>query len=57
MIDVWDLQRGELLGTFTGHDDAVTGLAFTADDRALASSSDDSTILVWDLAAARRQTK
>jgi RNA polymerase sigma factor (sigma-70 family) len=56
-IHVWDVRRGELVGPFAGHDspatglDApVTGLAFTADDRALASSSDDSTILVWDVA-------
>jgi RNA polymerase sigma factor (sigma-70 family) len=49
-IHVWDVHRGEMLGSFRGHDDAVTGLAFAADDRALASSSEDSTILVWDVA-------
>jgi WD40 repeat protein len=51
-ICVWDVHRGELLGPFTGHDDAITGLAFTADDRALVSSSADSTLLVWDIAGA-----
>jgi RNA polymerase sigma factor (sigma-70 family) len=51
-IHVWDIYRGTLLGPFTGHEDSVTGLAFTRDDRALASSSDDSTILLWDLAGA-----
>jgi RNA polymerase sigma factor (sigma-70 family) len=47
---VWDIHRGNLLGPFTGHDDSVTGLAFTPDERALASSSDDSTILIWEVA-------
>ncbi len=48
-IHVLDLQTGVLAGPFTGHDGAITGLAFTIDDKALASSSGDCTILVWDL--------
>src|SRR5262249_17529242 len=44
------VRRGEPVGPFAGHDAPVTGLAFTSDDRALASSSEDSTILVWDVA-------
>lgn len=48
-IHVWDLQRGEQLARFTGHDDAITDLVFTADERALVSASQDSTLLVWDL--------
>jgi WD40 repeat protein len=50
-IFVWDVQRGEMLGSFTGHDGDITGLAFSADDRTLISSSQDSTLLVWDIAA------
>jgi WD40 repeat protein len=49
-IFVWDVHRGETLGSFAGHDDTVTGLAFTADDCALVSSSEDTTLLVWDVA-------
>jgi WD40 repeat protein len=49
-IFVWDVRRGVMLGSFTGHDDTVTGLVFTADDRALVSSSADSTMLAWDIA-------
>ena len=49
-IFVWDIHRGEMLGSFTGHDDTITGLVFTADDRALVSASADSTMLVWDIA-------
>ena len=36
---------------FTGHDDGITGLAFTIDDKALASSRGDCTILIWDVSA------
>jgi WD40 repeat protein len=49
-IFVWDVRRGVMLGSFTGHDDTITGLVFTADDRALVSSSADSTMLAWDIA-------
>jgi RNA polymerase sigma factor (sigma-70 family) len=51
-IHVWDVNRGALLAPFTGHDDDVTGLAFVCDDRVLASSSEDSTLLLWDVAGA-----
>jgi RNA polymerase sigma factor (sigma-70 family) len=51
-IFVWDVHRGEMLGSFTGHDDTITGLVFTGDDRALVSASADSTMLVWDIAQA-----
>lgn len=50
-IHVLDVRTGAMAGPFTGHDDAITGLAFTIDDKAIASSSADCTILVWDLSA------
>jgi hypothetical protein len=48
-IHVLDVRTGVLAWPFSGHDDRITGLAFTTEDKALASSSADSTILVWDL--------
>ncbi len=50
-INVMNLHTGALAGPFTGHESGITGLAFTIDDKALASSSGDSTILVWNLSA------
>lgn len=50
-IHVLDVRTGASAGPFTGHDDAITGLAFTIDDKALASSSADCTLLVWDVSA------
>jgi WD40 repeat protein len=48
-IHVLDVRTGALAGPFTGYDDTITGLAFTIDDKALASSSGDCTILTWDV--------
>jgi RNA polymerase sigma factor (sigma-70 family) len=50
LYDVYDVFGGNKLHSFTGHDRAVTGLVFSPDGRRLASSSSDSTLLVWDLA-------
>jgi hypothetical protein len=47
-VGLLDIARGRLVRWFRGHDSEVTGLVFTADSRALVSSSSDSTLLVWD---------
>jgi len=49
-IGIWDSVTGQLLGTLTGHKQGIHGLAFSADGRTLASSSDDSTIKLWNIA-------
>jgi WD40 repeat protein len=52
-VVVWDVATGKEVSRFKGHDDEVTVLALGADGRALASGSDDGTILVWDLSRVR----
>jgi WD40 repeat protein len=48
-VKIWDAQTGELRRTLAGHDGYVWNVAFSPDDRYLASGSWDSTIKVWDL--------
>jgi len=59
VIRIWDVKAGEEAAveseqpakTLTGHDKAVTGLAFTKD--ALISAGADKKAIVWDLAAGK----
>ena len=48
VIQLWDTRTGDLLSTHTGHTDHVKTLAFSKDEKTLASGSADGTILVWD---------
>jgi WD40 repeat protein len=49
-IRLWDISRGRLVGTFTGHKQAVHALAFSPDGQTLVSASDDSTLKMWNVA-------
>jgi WD40 repeat protein len=48
VLSIWDLRRGSLLVTLTGHTGGVTSLAWTPDGTQLVSSSTDRTVRVWD---------
>jgi RNA polymerase sigma factor (sigma-70 family) len=52
-IQLWDLptRRVRKNGFLTGHTDSVTSLAFSPDNRLLASGSQDRSIRLWDLTA------
>jgi RNA polymerase sigma factor (sigma-70 family) len=58
IICLWDV-NGDLLGTLTGHTDAVHKIAFSRDGKLLASSGSDRTVRLWDVTARRelRQTQ
>ena len=48
VIQLWDTRTGELLSSHTGHTEHINTLAFSKDQKTLASASTDGTILLWD---------
>jgi hypothetical protein len=54
-VQLWDVLRARVARTFVGHEGGVTGLEFSPDSQFLISSSYDSTIILWDVAAVARQ--
>jgi WD40 repeat protein len=50
-VQLFDALRGRVIDSLARHDSGVTGLALAPGGRLLASSSYDTTVLVWDVAA------
>jgi WD40 repeat protein len=51
-IEIWDLQKGELIRTISGHSEAISSVAISPDGQFLASSSilcPKSNVKVWNL--------
>lgn len=48
-IHLWEAATGKEIRTFRGHRSEIVNLAFSSDGRRLASTSWDSTVLIWDL--------
>ncbi len=48
-IRLWDVESGNLVAEFSGHNSQVESLAFSPDGRLLASGSFDRSILLWDV--------
>lgn len=49
LVRIWDTQSGELIASLSGHTDTIRDLDFTPDSRRIVSSSNDTTIRVWDV--------
>jgi hypothetical protein len=49
-VHVWEVATGKEVRTFQGHHGGVRALTFSANGRRLASSSTDSTVVIWDVA-------
>ncbi len=47
-IQLWDTQGQHLLKTLKGHTGQVYSLAFSLDEKYMASSSADNTVIIWD---------
>jgi len=48
-IGIWDIAQGKRIAVLPGHRGRVRCLAFSTDGKRLASGSEDTTILIWDL--------
>ena len=48
-IRLWDVPSGQELGELTGHQGYVIALAFSANDKLLASAGVDQSIRIWDV--------
>jgi WD40 repeat protein len=49
-IRLWDAATGDLLQTFSGHDDRVEGIQFVRGGKCLVSGSYDGSLRLWDVA-------
>jgi RNA polymerase sigma factor (sigma-70 family) len=54
---LWDVWTGEKVGRFVGHGGTVSSVAFAPDGKTCATGSQDTTALVWDVAARLRERK
>ncbi len=52
-LTIWDLTRGKMVRTFTGHSGAVVSLAIAPDGRTALSGSWDKTLKLWESATGK----
>lgn len=50
-IRLWSASAGSVISTFNGHKKAITALAFDGQGTRLASGSQDTDLIVWDVVA------
>ncbi len=54
-VHLWESATSKPIHTFKGHEGTIDSLAFSRDDRRLASASSDSTVLIWDVTGQREK--
>lgn len=54
-VDIIDLDTSKKIHSFKKHDAIILGLAFSHDGKRLASISEDTTIIIWDMAPVLRE--
>jgi WD40 repeat protein/serine/threonine protein kinase len=52
-VRVWDLKTGQVRHVLRGHTGPVLGLAFSPDEKLIATASADTTVRIWDLNTGR----
>jgi WD40 repeat protein len=54
-VRIWEVGPGKELGLFKGHEGSIATVAFTPDGRRVVSGSSDTTLLLWNVAALKRE--
>jgi WD40 repeat protein len=57
LVRLWDLESGQELRRYVGHEGPVTSVALSADGRYLLSASHDRTVRLWDVESGRELRK
>ncbi|PPD30506.1 MAG: hypothetical protein CTY20_02690 [Hyphomicrobium sp.] len=53
VVNVWDLESGEKVDSFAGHDTSLVSIAFVRDGTSLLTHGKDGSIRLWDTSPAR----
>jgi RNA polymerase sigma factor (sigma-70 family) len=55
MVRVWEVATGKELRSFRGHDGPINAVAVSPDGAVIATGSEDTTVLLWDLAGGKNR--